>query len=566
MVETQRFSLAGVTLDLVTPASVHLREDSAWRSRRHYDPFLATCTLPAQGVALDIGAGFGTFALPFARRYPGWTLWCFEPGAEAFAALSENITRLGLINVRAFNVAVGGPGAVTPALSAALTAGSADLRALCPEQPYRRHRSLDGFHDARRQDSSLFEAIGFPTLPAAALVALQPDLVKLIAPFAEREILEALGHACPATLVGESWETLPPALLPDSVTQAWMPFALAQGLGLRRRKDARQAQLDVVIEASAADPALQGSLDALPPEPGVALHVVLPPGGNAPASMRADVTLLQADRPGTGAAFNLGRRRSTGSHLAFLRAGDRPASGSLGLLRQLAELSGAEMVQGGGPEGPGWTDLPRGTSFYLQGRGGAFLSGNRMLADFAPVRARIWRRDFLDARRLWCPEHLADFAEHHLHFQALPQLEDVPVLPDARILPHPAGLLQDEALYLPEVFRLAIKQVLVEGWRNPAPLIRGFAVSSRAIVQRLAPALRGSFLQALAETQVMAEKSLGADIPDALEATIPGLAERLAPVRAAIGSLPAGYGWGWQDAPALHPAMQLQKRLWQDRT
>lgn len=565
MAETQRISLAGMSLDLVTPHATHLREDSLWRVRRHYDPFLATCSLPATGVALDIGAGFGAFALPFARRYPGWTIWCFEPGAQAFAALSKNIAQLGLSNVKAFNLAVAATGMATPAQIEALAVGSADLARLCPEHPYRRHRSLEGFHDARRQEAATVETVHFSTLPADALAALRPALVKLIAPFAERGILEALGQAGLATLVGESWETLAPAMLPASVSHAWMPFARAQGLALRRLTDSAPPRLDVVIEARDPGAPLQASLDALPPKPGVALHVVLPPGVAIPASIRADVTVFQAERPGTSAAFNLGRRRSTGSHLAFLRAGDRPTPGSLGVLMQLAELSGAQMVQGGGPEGPGWTDLPRKTSFDLEGRGGAFLPSARLLADFAPVRARIWRRDFLDAHHLWCPEHLADFAEHHLHFQALPRLADVPVLPDARILPHPAGLLHDDALYLPEVFRLAIKTVLIEGWRDPAPLLQGFAASARTTARRLAPALRGSFLQALAEVQIMAEKSLGADMPPALEMAIPGLAERIAPLRATTDGLADGYGWGWQDAPSLHPSMRIQKRLWQDQ-
>lgn len=562
MAEIQRISLAGVTLDLVTPSSTHLREDSQWRVRRHYDPFLATCSLAATGVALDIGAGFGAFALPFALRYPGWTIWCFEPAAEAFAALSENIARLRLSNVRAYNLAVAGMGAVTPALAEKLVTRSGDLVKLCPQQPYRRHRTLDGFHDARRQEAAAFDVVDFPTLPAAALAALRPDFVKLIAPFAEQGILEALGQAGLSTLVGESWETLASALLPPSVTRAWMPFAHAPGMGLRRQKESPRPRLDLVIEARDPEGALQASLDALSPDPSVELYVVLPPGRAAAPEMRADVTLLQADRPGSGAAFNLGRRRSKGSHLAFLRAGDLPAPGSLGLLMQLAELSGAEMVQGGGPEGPSWTNLPRETSFHLQGRGGAFFPGARLIAEFAPVRARIWRRDFLDASKLWCPEHLEDFAEHHLHFQAVPRLPDVPVLPDARVLPHPAGLLNDEAFYLPEVFRLAVKQTLVEGWRNPDPLIRGFAVSARLAVQRLVPILRESFLQALADVQILAEKSLGSDVPRELEMAIPGLAERMASVRAATDSLPGGYGWGWQDAPSLHPSMQIQKRLW----
>ena len=71
-------TLLDVTDDL------YLRDDSYWRVRSIYEPALAAQSLALKGVALDVGAGYGCFCVPFARAFPDWTIWAFEPEAEAF--------------------------------------------------------------------------------------------------------------------------------------------------------------------------------------------------------------------------------------------------------------------------------------------------------------------------------------------------------------------------------------------------------------------------------------------------------------------------------------------------
>ena len=73
------------------PVPNFLAEDSVWRLRHIYEPALAARILSAEGVALDIGAGFGCFAIPFAKAFPDWTVWCFEPNPDFHAALEKNI-------------------------------------------------------------------------------------------------------------------------------------------------------------------------------------------------------------------------------------------------------------------------------------------------------------------------------------------------------------------------------------------------------------------------------------------------------------------------------------------
>ena len=97
----------GQSLSVFAPKIEFLRADSLWRLRHIYQPALATQTLATQGVALDIGAGFGTFALRFAMAYPGWRLFCFEPDPVAFSFLQRNIHDLSLPQITALPFAVG---------------------------------------------------------------------------------------------------------------------------------------------------------------------------------------------------------------------------------------------------------------------------------------------------------------------------------------------------------------------------------------------------------------------------------------------------------------------------
>ena len=65
--------------------------------------------LPANlsGTVIDIGANIGAFTLDVATRFPGVTVHAYEPDAEAFAVLCENVQANGLGHrVRTWNEAV----------------------------------------------------------------------------------------------------------------------------------------------------------------------------------------------------------------------------------------------------------------------------------------------------------------------------------------------------------------------------------------------------------------------------------------------------------------------------
>lgn len=61
-------------------------------------------------TVLDVGAGIGDFAVRAARAVPSGCVYAFEPAADAYALLEENLARNGVRNVVARREALGAPG------------------------------------------------------------------------------------------------------------------------------------------------------------------------------------------------------------------------------------------------------------------------------------------------------------------------------------------------------------------------------------------------------------------------------------------------------------------------
>ncbi len=262
-VEQLRVRAFGQSVTLAVTGDTYLRDDSYWRLRSIYEPALASQSLARHGVALDVGAGFGCFSIPFALAFPDWTIWAFEPEPEAFAALRRNIETLNLRNVVAINAAVAGPVPATewPADDAATclreieqgdTAAIARLTALLPKMPFRRHLDMRGVVECGTPNGPDFEACFYPTLPSEALLFLNAGLLKLTAPFAETAVLTGLNDAPLDHVIGECWTHLPTSTVfgtSNGMRQTWIPRAGEPFLSLRRSNSTKceRCGLDVVV-------------------------------------------------------------------------------------------------------------------------------------------------------------------------------------------------------------------------------------------------------------------------------------------------------------------------------
>jgi len=59
-------------------------------------------------IIIDIGAGLGDFTVSVARSHPASTVYAYEPFANSFELLQNNVRRNKLTNVTAFPIAIGG--------------------------------------------------------------------------------------------------------------------------------------------------------------------------------------------------------------------------------------------------------------------------------------------------------------------------------------------------------------------------------------------------------------------------------------------------------------------------
>ena len=619
LAKTVQLSAFGQSVELRAPPDRFLREDTAWRLREIYERALAVQTLAPEGVAVDIGAGFGGFALPFARAFPGWMVWCFEPEPEAFAALAANIEALGLANVAALPLAVGdtgpeagpkagpetgpetGPGGDVDMMTVAAHVDAGDMAALerlCPARPYARHRLQRGFLQAGATLPEGFEACSLPTLPASALPGLHPQLLKLTAPQAEGAILGALAGVALDHIIGEMW-TAPPARLvhgtAPGLRQTWLPVAGAPMLGLRRTPApvGRRPGLDVVVAMYNSRAWIEACVDGILDGASDEVRALVVDDGSTDGSA-ALVHELYAGNPrvvlhrkangGCASARNYGRLMSDAAHIAFVDADDVPGPGLFSDLLELARYTGAEIVQGGfemlhmEAEGrirrepsyeatePAFHSPPR----RPFGGGGCRVIPAPVLIEGQPtIWRRVYRRDFLDNRRIWFPEHIRAFDDQIFQLLTLQHARNVPTLDHVAYgyRQHPGQDIRqgdERAFYSLEMFRLMLKRALNEGWNDFGPLLRSYVNTVNWCWAGLRADLQPRFAQAAAELWVLMEKALG---PGATRPfgdgafqvhDFPHHAGRLRHALAGIGD---AYAWAWLDSAEMHvPAVRAAVR------
>ncbi|MCC6306593.1 MAG: FkbM family methyltransferase [Rhodobacteraceae bacterium] len=582
----------GQRLRLAAPSAGFILTDSLWRLREIYEPALAAAApLGAAGVAIDIGAGFGAFALPFARAFPGWTVWCFEPDPAAFAALAANIAGLGIANALALNLAVGAgaAGDDIAAIASALAGGDAPaLARLAPPRSYRRPASLQGYLEAGTAEGEGMTGQSFPTLPAAALAALAPTLVKLVAPRSETAILEALAEVPVEVITGETWSPVAAGLAYRAAgwRQTWLPVAGVPALALRRAPDpgGRREGLDVVVPCHNARPWVEDCVAAILEGADEAVGVIVVDDGATDGSGEAVARRFADDRrvrvhrkenAGCASARNRGRMLSDATHIAFADADDLPGPGMFAGLLDLARYTGAEVVQagfetlwaeadGGLRREPSYeaTDWAFGNLAWTPFGGGemAPVPAAVLLVGQPTIWRRVYRRDFLDARAIWFPEHIRAFDDQLFQHLTLYHAGSVPM---ARHLAygyrqHPGQDIRqgdERAFYALEMFRLLARRALAEGWNGMGPIVRSYVNTLNWNWANLRPDLQAPFAAAAAELWAVLEGALG---PAAFagvaagEVRATGFAPALRQVRTRLAGRAAGEALAFLDSCALH--------------
>ena len=594
----------GLNLQLHVTSSEQLRDDSNWRLQAIHEPALAARTLAMTGTALDIGAGFGCFAIPFALANRGWTVWAFEPEDEAFAALCLNIRTQGVANVVPVNAAVSGSAATgdMAAIRAALAslarsgpqsaAAMSRLRDRLPSQGFRRHIDMRGVIEIGPVHSDEFEQITFPCLPAKALLDLSPALLKLTAPFAESAILEGLISARLDHLIGESWTHVPSELVygrASGLRQTWIPRAGEPWLQLRRTPslNGHRAGLDVVVAMFNSKDWIKECVDALLADGNAEIRVLVVDDGSTDGSRdlvaetyagHERVVLLSKENGGCASARNYGRLHSDASHIAFVDADDVAGPGLFAGLLDLARHSGAEVVQGGfdllleAAEGethraPSYeADLPEIIHAHRHnfGERTCLLVPSWLLMQGQPsIWRRVYRRDFLDNRNIWFPEHIRAFDDQIFQLLTLHHAGNVPMLDGVHYL-YRQHARQDirqgdeRHFYSLEMFRLVLKRGVSEGWNDFRPVLASFVRTVNWCWNNLRADLRPAFERGAAELWAYARTTLDHEAFHGLaddQFAPPDFAYYARNFRDKLQLLDRSYGSAYLDSIDMHPAM-----------
>lgn len=502
-----------------------------------YGPYLAATPLPRDGVAIDVGAGFGGFALPLARACPGWVIWAFEPDLAGFAALEANIASLGLSNIIAVNGAV-------------LAEGEGET--LAPDTPPK------------------------GDVPAAALATLGAGLVKCT----DAALLPALATDTVAHMLGTLDTALPSQTLIAPDRQLCLPlkdspFALRQGADLAGHRPG----LDVVIAAYNARDYIEECVRSIIDGSDGEIRALMVDDGSKDGTgdlveeLFGDdprVVVLRKPNGGCASARNFGRLHSDAAHITFVDADDFVTDGFFPKLLELARWTGAEVVQGGfemlmpgGLREPSYEiDAFAGHPREPLGEAQIFRVPARDLMRGQPtIWRRVYRRDFLDHRDVWFPEHIRAFDDQIFQLLTLYYARDIWCRDDCAYLyrQHEGQDIRagdERFFYSLEMFRLMLKRGLTEGWNDFEPLVASYINTVNWIHKGLRADLQPRFLLAAAELWVLMEKSLGDLLPKVPEGFAPhDFAYHASVYRARLGDLSPGLAFAYLDGAELHAAL-----------
>ena len=195
-------------------------------------------------------------------------------------------------------------------------------------------------------------------------------------------------------------------------------------------------------------------------------------------------------------------------------------------LLELARYTGAEIVQGGFAfleerDGEALTtpsyeaDQFVGRERLPFGPRGVFVAENYELMTGQPtIWRRIYRRDFLDSRDVWFPEHIRAFDDQIFQLLTLQYAGNVFCMDHVNYLyrQHPGQDIKqgdERFFYSLEMFRLVVERALAEGWTGFAPVVRSYVNTVKWIHAGLRRDLKPVFVRAAAELWVCMQKAMG---------------------------------------------------------
>lgn len=557
-----------------------------------YEPFLASRVIPRTGLMVDIGAGAGWVGAAFAKAFPDWQVWCFEPDAAAFAALEDTVRQNDLANVTCIRAGFHPDAAPAPGL-APRRAGQTDMpdaiRAACTAPAEAGYRRLSGLGHRIAPDDTVQggDILSAPALSPDLLTALAPDLVKIDAPGVEADLARALRSVPTGFVTGKLHQYVPSTLWrPEDPAQ---PRELYLPLGkhvLRWDYEdgfaSRRPGLDVVVAMYNTRDYIRDCVDSLLADGNPEITVLVVDDGSTDGSdeivrdLYGDnprVRLLQKANGGCASARNFGRAQSHSAHITFVDADDRVDRALFTSLLDVARYTGWNMVEGEfSPfevtetgrekrlptyEAKLYADGPDSRLGDITYRS---VSGIDLIYGQPTIWRRVYRRDFLDSKAISFPEHVRAFDDQI--FQLLSAYYSGPV---AHVFGHAYQYRQhpgqdikqgdERHFYSFNMFRQVFQRAQKEAWKNLTPVVESLLNTMAWSYGGLRDDLKPIYQEAAVEFLAILAKTYG-----------PHLLERADPTRTGIDGIDSLLELrlhALRDQPVDYAMMRVENWRWQ---
>lgn len=297
---------------------------------------------------------------------------------------------------------------------------------------------------------------------------------------------------------------------------------------------ARPERLDIAVamyNSSAYIEACVGSLLAAGRED---IQVIVVDDGSTDDSVRVirdafgdhpRLRLVSKSNGGCASARNHGRVVSDAAYIAFVDADDLVDPEFFPALLDLARLTGGEVVQGGfafvdsatstvtpSYERALFADRER---IDIAGQSAFSLQKTDLLGGQPTIWRRVYRRDFLDSRGIWFPEHVRSFDDLTFHLETVYLARDIWMLdgPVYRYRQHPGQDIRqgdDRHFHELDMFRMLMRRAIREGWNDFHLFAPIMLDCSNWSIGAVSEDLVAPFMEGLAEIFVIAERCWGA--------------------------------------------------------
>lgn len=430
------------------------------------------------------------------------------------------------------------------------------------------------------------ETVVRPALPVNILAQLAPDLLKFDAPYGEEAIARALREVPVRFLTGRLYTHVPSQLFHPApqagAREFYLPF---RDHALRRDYEdnfpTRQPRLDVVVAMYNTRDYIAECVDSVLADGNPDIRVIVVDDGSTDGcgdlvaqryAGNDRVRLVRKANGGCASARNHGRQCSDASHIAFIDADDRVDPGMFTALLETARYTGAFVTEaefvflsqdetGAEQLTPSYEQdvYPLPGDHSVGPHDFFWLPGTAIAVGQPTIWRRVHRRDFLDRKNIWFPEHVRAFDDQIFQLLVAQYCGSLAHVKGHayHYRQHPAQDIKqgdERHFYSFNMFRSVLLRALDENWPDITPVMRSLLNTMRWSYGGLRHDLKRSYLEGSAKFLAVLSKTFGYNFAhhDLAGTGIDGLEILVNRHLEAMRNEPVNYGflrlesWRWQ--------------------